>query len=226
MLSFIKRQLQQSIIAGLLVLVPTAGTVLVVWKLIDAVDRMMPAVYQPENLFGVKIPGWGLFTVLVLVLVIGALTRNILGTYLLRISEKIMNHIPVARSVYGVIKQILSAFLKDSSNAFSRVVLIEYPKTGIWTVAFVTGQPEEDLSQHVAPEGVISVFVPTTPNPTSGFYLLVEERNTKPLKMSVERALKLIISVGVAQTEEALEKASQTVAGTKKEPKEKKQKIA
>ncbi len=222
MLSFIKRQLQQSIIAGLLVLVPTAGTVFVIWNLIDAVDRMMPGVYQPENLFGIKIPGWGLFTVLVLVLVIGALTRNILGTYLLRISERIMNHIPVARSVYGVIKQILSAFLQDSSEAFSRVVLLEYPKEGIWTIAFVTGVPEEAISNHIAPQGVISVFVPTTPNPTSGFYLVVEEKNTKPLDITVERALKLIVSVGVAQTEEALEKASRTVAKQKKAPKKKK----
>ncbi|MCL4683746.1 DUF502 domain-containing protein [Myxococcota bacterium] len=199
----VRKTLAGYFVAGLLVITPIAVTGWVVAWVVERLDNaILPHLLRVIGLEQApRIPFVGaIFTILV-ILLLGVIARHFFGLELLRIGERLLARVPVARSIYGGVKQLLETiFLTSSARQFRRVVLIEYPRKGIYSLAFTTG-PAQGLVQDETPELVISCFVPTTPNPTSGFFLLVPERELQTLDMSVEDAFKLIMSAGLVAPE-------------------------
>ena len=193
-------KLKSYFVAGLLVVVPVVMTLLVVRWLVGLVDSLLlaflPEVFQPEQVFGYALPGIGLLATLLLILLVGVLAANIFGRSLVIYSEKVVDRIPVVKGIYMLFKQVSDTVFNRDRGAFRKVVLIEYPRREIWSVAFVTGISKGEV-QSVTSRELVNVFVPTTPNPTSGFYILVPENDMIELKMTVEEAFKLIISGGM-----------------------------
>jgi len=184
---------------GLVLLIPVLVTVylfLAVVRSMDGMLHLVPAPYQPDQLLGFHIPGLGVLLTLVVILLTGMIGASFIGRWFVRCGEKIVDRIPLVRSVYGAIKHVLKTVLQDNKDAFRRVVLIEYPRPGLFVLAFVAGADKGEV-QHRTGEQVVAVFVPTTPNPTSGFLLYVPEKDTIPLDMSVEDGMKCVISAGV-----------------------------
>ena len=163
---------------------------------LDETLRILPAQWQPELLIGCYIPGLGVVFALVILLLIGAATSNFIGKKLVNWWDGLLNRIPVVRSVYAAVKQVSDTLFSDKGNAFRKALLIQWPREGLWTVAFLTGKPGHSVGQQLG-DGYISVYVPTTPNPTSGYMMLVREADCRPLDMSVDEALTYVISMGV-----------------------------
>jgi len=187
------------IVAGLLVWVPLGVTVLVVKFLIDLMDQLLlliPYDYRPEVLLGFNIPGLGVLLALVIVIVTGVVVANLFGRQLVRVWEDFLARIPLVRSIYSSVKQVTETIFSSNGNSFRQVVLIEYPRKGIWTLAFLTGEGIKGFEDKTG-ESLINVFVPTTPNPTSGFFLMIRREDAIELDISVDSALKMIISTGV-----------------------------
>jgi uncharacterized membrane protein len=186
--------------AGILVLAPISITVYIAWLLISFIDTqvfsLLPPVYNPETYLPFSVPGIGVILMLLGLTLVGALTAGYVGKLFLRLSERVLNRMPVVRSVYGAAKQIVETVVSSKSAAFREVVLIEYPRKGIWTMGFLTGRAIEQVGQVAGPQ-LVNVFVPTTPNPTSGFLLFVPEADIRRLTISVEEGIKLIISAGI-----------------------------
>lgn len=186
--------------AGVLITAPVSLTIYLAWLFITFVDEqvfsLIPPQYNPETYFPFSIPGIGLLLALIGLTLIGALTAGIIGRAVNQLLEGILNRLPVIRSLYGAIKQIMETVLANKSAAFRECVLIEYPRRGIWTLGFITGRTGGEVQERTA-EMVISVFVPTTPNPTSGFLLFVPEQDIIRLKMPIEDGLKLVVSGGI-----------------------------
>jgi len=186
--------------AGVLITAPVSLTIYLAWLFITLVDErvfsLLPPEYNPETYFRFSIPGIGLLLALVGLTLIGALTAGILGRAINHLFEGILNRLPVIRSLYGAIKQIMETVLANKSSAFRECVLIEYPRKGIWTLGFITGTSKGEVQDKTAEE-VINVFVPTTPNPTSGFLLFVPAQDIIRLKMPIEDGLKLVVSGGI-----------------------------
>lgn len=187
-------------LTGILVTAPISLTFYLAWLFINFVDGqvkpLIPAQYHPENYLPFGIPGLGLVVVIVTLTLIGALTAGYLGRLIVRLYEGILNQMPVIRSVYGALKQILETVLAQQSQAFREAVLVEYPRRGIWAIAFITGTTEGEV-QNITEEECINIFLPTTPNPTSGFLLFVPKKELIPLSMTVEEAIKMVISGGI-----------------------------
>jgi len=196
----LRHKLKKYFLTGLLVVVPITMTLLVVRWLAGFVNRLLvtflPEVLRPAELYGIPVPGISLLATLLLILLIGVLAANIFGRSLVNFSESLVDRIPFIKGIYTLFKQVADTILKRDHGAFRKVVLIEYPRKGIWSVAFVTGKSSGEV-QRVTAENLVNVFVPTTPNPTSGFYILVPEDDLIVLKMTVEEAFKLIISGGM-----------------------------
>ena len=193
--------LRRYFVAGLLVWIPLGITIWVLKLLVDLMDQsllLLPEQYRSEALFGFHVPGLGILLTLAIVLGTGALAANFFGRKLLELGHRALSRIPIVRSIYGGVKQISDTLFSPEGKAFRRAVLVRYPHAGAWTVALVTGTPEYELSELIGPDQV-SVFVPTTPNITAGFFLVVPRADTIPLDMSVDDALKYIISMGVAE---------------------------
>lgn len=196
--------LRRYLVAGLLVWVPLGITFIVIKFLLDLMDRLLlvlPVEWRPETVLGFSIPGFGLVLAVFILLVTGMIVANLLGRSILRLWEGILNRIPLVRTVYSSVKQILSSILTTGSHSFRKVLLIEYPRKGIWTLCFQTGQATGELQANLEKES-ITVFVPTTPNPTSGFIMVVPKEDTKELNMDIEAALKLVMSLGIASDSE------------------------
>jgi len=195
-----KNKLKGYFLAGLLVVVPIAMTFLVVRWIVTVMDRtlmrVLPPAWHPDLLFGIKIPGLGLLATALLILLIGVFAANIFGRSLVGFYERLLDKIPFVKGIYSLFKQVVDTVLSRDKGAFRKAVLIEYPRRDIWAVAFVTGVTEGEV-QHVTARRLVNVFVPTTPNPTSGFYILLPEDDIIELKMTVEEAFKLIISGGM-----------------------------
>ncbi len=192
--------LRRYLVAGLLVWVPLGITFFVIKFLLDLMDRLLlllPVEFRPETVLGFTIPGFGLVLAIFILLITGAIVANLLGRTVLRIWESLLAQIPLVRTVYSSVKQILSSLLSTGSHSFRKVMLIEYPRKGIWTVCFQTGQAATEIQSHIDKE-VVMVFVPTTPNPTSGFIMAVPIEETRELDMDIETALKLVMSLGIA----------------------------
>jgi uncharacterized membrane protein len=213
----IKIKLQRYFLAGLVAVVPISLTVLVVRWTITLMDqlllRFIPQRYWPEVLFGFALPGIGLLATFLLILLVGVLVTNYFGRSLLHLSERIMGRIPLVKGIFGLFKQVADTVLSADREGFRKVVLIEYPRRGIWSVGFVTGTSQGEV-QRMTEQRMINVFMPTTPNPTSGYYILVPEQDARELNMTVDEAFKLIISGGMVSPPEScpldLQPAGQT----------------
>jgi uncharacterized membrane protein len=196
--------LRRYLVAGLLVWVPLGITFIVIKFLLDLMDRLLlvlPVEWRPETVLGFSVPGFGLVLAVFILLVTGMIVANLLGRSILRLWEGILNRIPLVRTVYSSVKQILSSILTTGSHSFRKVLLIEYPRKGIWTLCFQTGQATGELQANLEKES-ITVFVPTTPKRTSGFIRVVPKEYTKDLNMDIEAALKLVMSLGIASDSE------------------------
>jgi len=188
-------------VAGLLVWIPLGITLWVLKLLVDVMDQsllLLPERFRSDALFGFHVPGMGIILTVAIVLATGALAANFFGRRLLDVGHDILGRIPIVRSIYGGVKQISDTLFSPEGKAFRRAVLVRYPHPAAWTVALVTGTPEHEVAQVLGPDQ-ISVFVPTTPNITSGFFLIVPRSETIELDMTVDAALKYIISMGVAE---------------------------
>ena len=189
-------RLRRYFVAGLLVWLPLLATYAVMSFSIRIIDRsllLLPSAFRPENLIGFKIPGLGVILSLFLVCLTGLIVANFFGRGLVTAWEAIVSRIPLVNSVYGAVKQITSSLFSDASQSFREVVLVEYPRRGLWMLAFVTGDTPKHF-QEVANESLINIYVPTTPNPTSGFYIMVPPSDVKRLTIPVEIGLKMILS--------------------------------
>ncbi len=186
-------------ITGLLIWVPLAITAWVLTLIVSTMDQsllLLPQAIRPEKLMGFYIPGIGALATLLVIFMTGVVTANIIGQRLLRFWEGVLSRIPVVKSVYYSVKQVSDTLFSSSGEAFRKALLVQYPREGSWTIAFMTGQPGGDVVNHLRGE-FISVYVPTTPNPTSGFFLMMPKADVVELDMSVDEALKYIISMGV-----------------------------
>lgn len=186
-------------ITGLLVLVPLVITVWVLKSLIGAMDQsllLLPNAWHPHALFGRDIPGVGAILTVLIVLTTGVIATNFFGKQLINLWEKLLNRVPVVKSVYSSVKQVSDTLFSDSGNAFRKAVLVQFPRQGAWTIAFITGTPGGDVSNHLHGD-YVSIYVPTTPNPTGGYFLMMPKADVIELEMSVDEALKYIISMGV-----------------------------
>ena len=193
--------LRRYLVAGLLVWIPLGITLWVVSLLVGLMDAsllLVPSNLRSEALFGFHVPGLGIILSLAIVLTTGALAANFFGRQLLAVGDTLISRIPIVRSIYGGVKQISDTLFSPEGKAFRRAVLVRYPHAGAWTVALVTGTPEHEVAD-ILGRDQISVFVPTTPNITAGFFLVVPRSETIELDMSVDSALKYIISMGVAE---------------------------
>lgn len=188
-------------IAGLLVWIPLWATLLVIMFLVEAMDKtvsLLPHAFQPKALLGFHIPGLGIVLCFLLLFVTGLFVTNIVGEKLFSWGEKVLNKIPLVRSIYQATKQVTETVFSSNSEAFRKVLLVEYPRRGLWSIAFQTATTSALLKETIDSESM-TVFIPTTPNPTSGFLFLVKHEDTKELNMSVDEALKMVISLGVMQ---------------------------
>ena len=187
-------------LAGVLITAPISITFYLAWLFINFVDAkvtpLIPVKYNPETYLPFGTPGLGLIVVFIVLTLTGALTAGFVGRLYLRMSERLLNRMPVIRGIYGAIKQILETVLAKQSSAFREAVLVEYPRRGMWAIAFITGTTREEV-QHLTEEECINIFLPTTPNPTSGFLLFLPRKDVIPLSMSVEEAIKMVISGGI-----------------------------
>ena len=201
--------MKKILITGLLIWVPLAITIWVLELIVSTMDQsllLLPPQYQPQALLGYQVPGIGALLTVLVVFVTGALASNILGQRLVRFWEGILGRIPVVKTIYNSVKQVSDTLFTPGGQAFSKALLVEYPRKDSWTIAFLTGRPGGDVARHLQGE-YVSVYVPTTPNPTSGFFLMMRKSDVIELDMSVDEALKYVISMGVVSPERPGERA-------------------
>ncbi|HZD25148.1 MAG TPA: DUF502 domain-containing protein [Alphaproteobacteria bacterium] len=200
---FIK--LRTYFLTGIVVTAPISLTIYLTWEFVNWVDNqvtpLLPARYNPEKYLPFGIPGLGLVMMVVFLTFVGFITANFFGRTLIHFGESLVNRMPVVRTIYNALKQILETVLQQSSTSFRQVVLVEYPRRGIWALAFVSADSKGEVSRQLD-EDLINVFLPTTPNPTSGFLLVVPRRDVVFLEMTVEEAAKFIISAGVVMPDD------------------------
>jgi len=190
------RSFKKYFITGLLIWVPLVITIWVLGLVINTLESVVPVFLSPQALFGFDIPGFRVLVVLAVLLGTGVFAANFLGRNILRWSEKLLGRIPLVRSIYHSVKQVSDTLLAPNGQAFRQAVLVQYPRQGCWTIALLTGSPSGEVAEHLQTEHV-SVYVPTTPNPTSGFFLMMPRSEVISLNMSVDAALKYIVSMGV-----------------------------
>ncbi|GEO82402.1 DUF502 domain-containing protein [Pararhodospirillum oryzae] len=189
-------RLRAYFLAGILVTTPISVTLFVAWTLMQAIDRGVIGLLPEAYRFTLPVPGIGLLLLMATLTFVGAFTAGYIGRLMVRMGEYIVGQVPVIRNIYGVLKQIVETVLAQQSAAFRQVVLVEYPRKGIWALAFITGVTEGEV-QNLTEDETINVFLPTTPNPTSGFLLFVPRRDLVVLDMSVEDGIKMVISGGI-----------------------------
>jgi uncharacterized membrane protein len=187
------------LLAGLLVLVPLAVTVWLLNWIIGTLDQtlqILPGDWHPDKLLGFHIPGFGVLLALAIVLSIGAVATNFLGKKLVSWWDALLSRIPIVRSIYSSVKQVSDTLFSENGNAFRKALLVQWPRAGVWTIGFQTGVPGGDVINHLQGE-YLSVYVPTTPNPTGGYFVMLPKADCIELKMSVDEALTYVISMGV-----------------------------
>ena len=187
-------------LTGIIVTAPVGLTFYVSFLFIGFIDakvrNIIPVKYHYDNILPFEIPGLGLLFVFIMLTFIGFLTAGLIGRYIIKLGERIIARLPIIRSVYGALKQIFETVLKTSSKSFREVVLIEYPRKGIWAIGFITGDTKGEVQTRLK-EDIVNVFLPTTPNPTSGFLLFLPRKDLKILNMNVEEGIKMVISGGI-----------------------------
>ncbi len=187
------------LLAGLLVLVPLAITIWVLDWIVGTLDQtlqILPLAWRPDHLIGFHIPGFGVLLALAIVLTIGAVASNFLGKKLVGWWDALLGRIPIVRSIYSSVKQVSDTLFSENGNAFRKALLIQWPREGVWTIGFQTGTPGGDVVNHLQGD-YLSVYVPTTPNPTGGYFVMLKKEDCIELKMSVDEALTYVISMGV-----------------------------
>jgi uncharacterized membrane protein len=193
-------------LTGIVVTAPISLTVYLTWEFIawvdDRVTPLVPAKYNPETYLPFSIPGLGLVIMFIFLTFIGFITANFFGRALIKFGEGMVNRVPVVRTIYNALRQVLETVFTQSSTSFRQVVLVEYPRRGIWTTAFVTSDTEGEVAR-LLDDDLVNIYVPTTPNPTSGFLLIVPRRDLIFLDVSVEDATKFIISLGIIASDDA-----------------------
>ncbi len=194
-MQIVRTHFKRYLLAGLLLWTPLAITVWVITWAFDVLDSVLPVALRSEVLFGVHIPGFGVLVVLLLILLTGFLAANLIGQKLVEVWEGVMNRIPLFRSIYSSVKQVSDTILSPNGQAFRQAVPVQYPRQGSWTIGFLTGTPSPDVAAHL-PADCVSVYVPTTPNPTSGFFLMMPRADVVELSIGVDAALKYVVSMG------------------------------
>ena len=187
------------LLAGLLVLVPLAITVWVLDSIVGTLDKtlqILPRNWHPDHLLGFHVPGFGVLLALGIVLLIGAVASNFFGRKLVGWWDSLLGRIPIVRSIYSSVKQVSDTLFSENGNAFRKALLIQWPREGVWTIGFQTGTPGGDVVNHLDGD-YLSVYVPTTPNPTGGYFVMLKKSDCIELKMSVDEALTYVISMGV-----------------------------
>jgi uncharacterized membrane protein len=209
-------RLRAYFLAGVIVTAPIGITVLLIWQFITFLDTqvgsLLPDRYNPESYLPFSVPGLGLLITIAFLTLVGFLAAGLAGRTLVRIGERLLSRMPVVRSVYGTLKQIFETVLAQSSRSFREVVLVEYPRRGLGAIGFVTG-PTQGEVQVRSGEELVNVFLPTTPNPTSGFLLFVPRRDLVHLDMTIEEAMKLVISGGIVTPPSQLDTLADAVKG-------------
>lgn len=195
----IGKSFKSYMITGLVVWLPIIATLVIMRFLIDLLDQTMsllPQAYHPEKLIGMKIPGFGVVLSLFILIATGILATNFFGQKFMSLSERVLDKIPLVRTIYNATKQMIQALVSTNSQAFRKVLLVEYPRKGMWSVAFQTGEVTKEIDNSTE-NPMVTIFIPTTPNPTSGFLMIVPKEDVKELEMTTDEALKFIISLGV-----------------------------
>lgn len=196
-------RLRNYFLTGLIICAPVGITAYLVWSLIGWVDSWIipyiPTVYNPDNYLPFSVPGFGLFIALFIITLVGFLTANYIGRTIWSYGEVMLDQMPVVRNLYSGLKQIFQTVLSDKSSSFQEVGLIEYPRKGLWAIVFIATDTRGEVDNYLQgiDQDTVSVFLPTTPNPTSGFLLFVPKSHIKILDMNVEDAAKLVISAGL-----------------------------
>jgi uncharacterized membrane protein len=186
-------------ITGLLIWIPLVITIWVLKLVVDVLDQsllLLPDRLHTENWLGFHVPGLGAILTIVIVLATGIFATNFFGAQLVRVWNAVVNRIPVVNSIYSSVKQISDTLFSSSGQAFRKALLVQWPRPGMWTIGFLTGTPGGDVVRHI-PQDCLSVYVPTTPNPTGGYFVIVPRKDVVELDMTVDEALKYIISMGV-----------------------------
>jgi len=191
--------LKKYLITGLLIWIPLVITLWVLKLVVDVLDQsllLLPLAWQTENWLGLHVPGLGAILTVLIVLLTGVFATNFFGARLVVVWHDILHRIPVVNSIYSSVKQISDTLFSSSGQAFRKALLVQWPQEGNWTIAFLTGAPGGEVLRHVPPD-CVAVYVPTTPNPTGGYFVIVPRKNVIELEMSVDQALKYVISMGV-----------------------------
>jgi len=191
--------MKKYLITGLLIWIPLVITIWVLKVIFDALDQsllLLPAELRTENWLGTHIPGLGAILTVLVVLLTGVFATNFFGARLVQLWHQVLHRIPVVNSIYSSVKQISDTLFSSSGEAFRKALLVQWPREGMWTIAFMTGTPGGEVVKHVPPD-CIAVYVPTTPNPTGGYFVIVPRKDVIELEMTVDQALKYIISMGV-----------------------------
>ena len=191
--------MKKYLITGLLIWIPIVITLWVLKLIVDVLDQtllLLPLEFRTENWLGLHVPGMGVVMTLVIVFLTGLLTTNLIGARLVQFWHDVLHRIPVVNSIYSRVKQISDTLFSSSGQAFRKALLVQWPREGMWTIAFLTGRPGGDVANHLRGD-YLSVYVPTTPNPTGGYFVIVARKDVIELDMSVDEALKYIISMGV-----------------------------
>jgi uncharacterized membrane protein len=191
-------------ISGLLVWLPIWVTVLVIKFFVDILNKsllLLPKQYQPEVLLGFNVPGMGVIITLFVIFLTGVLVANFVGRRLVAMGDAIMGRIPLVRSIYTGVKQVTQTLFSPGGQSFRKVLLVEYPCAGVWSLAFQTGEVAKEIESSLHAEPMVCYFIPTTPNPTSGFLMMAPRSRVIELDMGVDQALKFVISLGVVQPE-------------------------
>ena len=207
----IAKALKKYLITGVLVWLPIAVTIWAMTYIISAADRLislLPESWQPQHFWGFNIPGLGIVAATVVLFVTGVFAANVLGRRILGAWDSLLGRIPVVKSIYSSVKKVSESLLSDSSRSFKTPVLVPFPQPGIWTIAFVSGHIPDKLKGSLSQDDdYISVYVPTTPNPTGGYYIMVKKSDVRELDMSVDQALKYVISLGMVMPDDLPVKA-------------------
>ena len=203
---------RNNFLTGLVVVGPVALTIWVVWTVITFIDArvvpLVPAIYNPSTYIGVDIAGYGVVIFVLFTAGVGALTKGLFGRQLVKVGESILSRTPFIRTIYNGVKQIIETLLSKSGNNFQNACLVQYPRPGIWAIAFISTPTSGEIPEKIGTGEMYSVFLPTTPNPTSGFLLFVPREDVVVLDMTVEDAAKLVISAGLVVPPTAAEIAA------------------
>ncbi|MCG7867171.1 MAG: hypothetical protein B6D70_01395 [gamma proteobacterium symbiont of Stewartia floridana] len=201
--------LRRYLVAGLLVWLPLGASYLVVSLLVDWMDRsllLLPQAYRPESLLGFHVPGLGVVLSLVILFITGLVAANLFGRRLVKLWEALVSRIPLVRSVYSAVKQLVETMFADNGRSFRKVVLVEFPRRGLWTLAFLTNEESGPIQEALGRE-LVSVYIPTTPNPTGGYFVLLPKEEVRELDMSVDDGLKMLLSMGAVNSTSGLAEA-------------------